>query len=206
MKYMENQDGPLTETTFQVQKANLELDKLQAEIDNLKRSNSLGAKIALYNPVFTVLIAVLGVFVSIDQFNKQQEHNRLQLEEQSKRDFATREQESKKNYWEEQNKTYKDAIDAAATIAGADSLESVKEERKKFWRLYWGIMSLVENRSVEGAMKDFGDSLEKWEMTQEKPLGMERLVYAIAHCGRKSLQNTWSPVDIGDLAEEGCPN
>jgi hypothetical protein len=90
------------------------------------------------------------------QYSEQQGFNRVQLKEQSNRDFAAREQESKKRYWEEQNQIYKEACDAAATIAGGNSLEEIKEERKKFRRLYWGIMSLVENRSVEGAMVDFG--------------------------------------------------
>ena len=197
-------------------KTRLELEKLRAEIESLNRSNSLGSKLAQYNPVFTVLIAVIGVVVSIRQFNAQQDFstrqysqqqtfNREQLMEQSNRDFAAREQESKKRYWEEQNQIYREACDAAAAIAAADSLEEVKAERKKFRRLYWGIMSLVENRSVEGAMVDFGHGLDEWESTRVKPEDMVTRAFTIAHCCRKSLQKTWSPVDIGDLKDERCP-
>jgi len=215
---MNNPDQEYQRSTsfLQDEKTRLELEKLSAEIENLKNSNSLGSKIAQYNPVFTVLIAVLGVMVSIHQFNKQQtfssqqysqqqEFNRAQLKEQSNRDFTAREQESKKRYWEEQNQIYKEAIDATATIANAKRPEEVKKEIKKFRRLYWGIMSLVENRSVEGAMVNFGQGLDEWELTKEKPIDMAKRAITIAHCCRKSLQNTWSPVDIGDLKNGDCP-
>ena len=193
-----------------------EIEKLRAEIQSLKNSGGLGQRIAQYNPVFTVLIAVIGVIVSIHQFNRQQAFNtvqysqqqafnREQLREQSNRDFAAREQESKKRYWEEQNQIYKEACDSAATIAAANSLEEIREERKKFRRLYWGIMSLVENRSVEGAMVNFGQGLDDWELTKAKPEDMAKRAYTIAHCCRRSLQQTWSPVDIGDLEGKECP-
>jgi hypothetical protein len=215
---MENRDQEAGRSAGSLadEKSRLELEKLRAEIASLKNSKDWGARIAQYNPVFTVLIAAVGVIVSIQQFNKQQaistnqysqqqEFNREQLREQSNRDFAAREQESKKRYWEEQNLIYKEACDAAATIAAADSLEEAKEERKEFRRLYWGIMSLVENRSVEGAMINFGRGLDEWELTRVKPEDMASRAYTIAHCCRKSLQQTWSPVNIGDLKDKDCP-
>lgn len=183
----------------------LEVDKLKAEIESLKNSSSLGAKIAQYNPVVTVLIAVIGVVLSVQQYSEQQRFNRDQMQDQSNRDFAAREQESKKRYWEEQNQIYKEACDAAAIIAAGNSLEEIKGERKKFWRLYWGIMSLVENRSVEGAMVDFGRALDEWELTGVKRDDIAKRALTIAHCCRKSLQNTWSPVEIGDLKYGNCP-
>ncbi len=211
-----NQDARNSTNSLADERARLEIEKLKTEIESLRNSTGIGAKLAQYNPVFTVLIAVVGTIISIQQFNKQQifntqqhtqqeAHNRAQLKEQSDREFTAREQESKKRYWEEQNQIYKEACDAAATIATANSLDEVGKERKNFWRLYWGIMSLVEHREVEGAMIDFGEKLGQWELTRSKPGGIKNYSYRIAHCCRKSLQKTWSPVDIGGLKDEGCP-
>jgi len=119
------------------EKTRVEIEKLKAEIQTLKGGTGWGAKIAQYNPVFTVLIAVIGTLVSIQQFNRSQESNTkqytLQQKEQSDRDLAAREQESKKKYWEEQNQTYKEACDAAATVAIADSLGEVRHHRQCRW-------------------------------------------------------------------------
>jgi hypothetical protein len=186
------------------EKAELELEKLRAEIANLKRGNSLGAKLAQYNILFTVAIAVLGAVISISQITAQQKNAGDQLEAQSKRDYESRENESKKKYWEEQNQTYKEAIEAASAIAVAASLEEVKSERKKFWQLYWGKMSLIETSAVEKAMVAFGSHLQSWEANKEKPLEIQNSAFVIAHCARKSLQKTWSPVDIGDLRDKQC--
>jgi hypothetical protein len=211
-----NNQGQENQPSVADSKAALEIEKLKAEIENLRKSNSLGARLAQYNPVVTVLIAVVGVIFSIHQFNtqqkqnteqhlRQQEANSQQMKLQSDRDFTAREQESKKRYWEEQNQIYKEACDAAATIAAASSLEEVKAERKKFRRLYWGIMSLVENSSVERAMVAFDRSLSEWENNHSKPWDLVNHAYTIAHCCRKSLQATWSPVEIGDLKDKQCP-
>lgn len=186
-------------------KNDLEKRKLELEAKGLESKHKWEDRVARYIPVMTALVAVAGVLIGAQQFKKQQEFDRHALAAQSLRDYETRQQELKKEYWEEQIEIYKEAGNAAAAIATAKTLEEVEEERKKFWRLYWGIMSLIEHSEVEKAMKAFGDQLLVWENSKTKPASLETLSYRIAHCSRKSLQKTWSPVDIGDYGNTRCP-
>src|SRR5262245_59960543 len=71
----------------------------------------------------------------------------------------TREKEFGQCFGEKQYKLYSQACRAAANIALADDLEDVKTDRQKFWSLYWGELSVLENRDVLKAMKAYGENL-----------------------------------------------
>ena len=60
----------------------------------------------------------------------------------------SKDQEFRKAFWEKQYQLYSEVTDVAAKIAVADDLESVENERAKFWHLYYGKMSIVENKAV----------------------------------------------------------
>jgi len=118
----------------------------------------------------------------------------------------SKEQEFRKKYWEEQYKLYSDAVDAASTIAMSSDLQSVKEQRELFWRLYWGRLSMVEHRIVEGAMKKYGSVLLRYEqigalpsedeIKGNDPTDLQSAAYELAHAMRKSLAMTWRPVNL----------
>lgn len=200
-----NSETQNTSETIAEKKAALELEKLEVEVDNLKRSrNNFGAKLVQYNIFFTVAIAVMGAVISIYQLSVQQANSIKQLNEQAERDNKSRDNETRKEYWKEQNETYKAAIEAASAIGDAESLNDVKEEQKTFRQLYWGKMNLIESTAVAVAMKNFNEKLERWQGNKVKPEGIENDALKIAHCARKSLQNTWSQVEIGDLKDNQC--
>ena len=120
----------------------------------------------------------------------------------------SKQQEFRKKFWEEHYKLYTEAVDAAATIAMASDLESVKESREIFWRLYWGRLSMVEHRLVEGAMKAYGDVLRDYEQKgqlppedtiKQEPTDLQLAAYELAHAMRKSLAMTWRPVKLGEI-------
>src|SRR5215470_16265347 len=78
----------------------------------------------------------------------------------ARRDAETRSLEARKQYLTRQLDLYTDATRAAAKLATApkDSPEYDKA-RARFWELYWGELSMVENQGVEAAMKQMGDCL-----------------------------------------------
>jgi hypothetical protein len=196
---MEDDNGLLAREKLQ-----LEVEKARLENERIRNENRWPNKLREYIPVITALVAVVGVLIGIYQFNTQQASAQIQLQTQAKLEFETRQAELKRRYWEEQVTIYRDATQTAAAIAISESLDEVREERRNFWTLYWGEMSLLEHREVEQAMVAFGKQLAAWEASQEKPELIENYAFDIAHCCRKSLLKTWSPVDMEDYGGR-CP-
>jgi hypothetical protein len=92
----------------------------------------------------------------------------------------------KQQYWQEQLKVYGEGSNLAAKISIATNLAAVQKERERFWTLYWGQMSLVEDPVVLQAMVTFGDALYAWEQApSKKPPAIEDLSFDLAHCFRK---------------------
>lgn len=118
-------------------------------------------------------------------------------------------QNYRKEIWSAQKLLYERAIEAASKIANGRSLASVSESRKEFWGLYWGSLAMLESPRVESAMVQFGEILAECEKTNEnscfQPVPgnlathLQGAALNIAHCARKSLRETWEPVDIGKL-------
>ncbi|MDO8700738.1 MAG: hypothetical protein Q7J56_03710 [Deltaproteobacteria bacterium] len=123
-------------------------------------------------------------------------------------------QQYRKEIWSAQKKLYEQAVTSASAIANGERFESVAESRKAFWALYWGNLAVLESRSVENAMIEFGNILGNCESSKStecfqyvpgnRRTALQRAALDLAHCARESLRNTWEPVDIGDLAGK-CP-
>ena len=83
---------------------------------------------------------------------------------------------------------YAEAAQAAARIATATSGQAVVDAEKRFWELYWGPLSMVEDRLVEGAMVAFGDELSAWEDREGPPPDhLRSLCFALAKALRTSF-------------------
>jgi hypothetical protein len=110
-----------------------------------------------------------------------------------RRDVETRNLEARKQYLTRQLDLYTDATRAAAKIATSKpgSPEYTKA-LNRFWELYWGELSMVENTAVEGAMKRLGDCLRD----KGCPGGdLPRCSLDLAHACRRSLADSWSVPD-----------
>lgn len=78
-------------------------------------------------------------------------------EVESKNDF-------KKPFYTKQLDYYTAAVEATATLATEDyNSEDYQTAKKTFQRLYWGQMSIVENKAVERQMVIFLHLLDKYE-------------------------------------------
>lgn len=129
--------------------------------------------------------------------------------------YSTRQTEFRKQFWEEQIVLYKEAADAASEIAMSPSLEAASSARSAFWKLYWGKLSMLEDKEVEQAMKSFGARLGECEAGKGEPCFGERdgsagtdlriRSYHLAHCLRFSLLETWNPAKLDD-SRDTCPH
>jgi hypothetical protein len=114
---------------------------------------------------------------------------------------STKRSEFRKRFWEEQLQIYKRTCAAAATIATAEAIAKVEQERRAFWQLYWGELSILESKAVKTAMERFGNQLLIVEAGKADPRTLEDLSYELARACRMSLKKTWEPVRVDDLPE-----
>jgi len=143
-----------------------------------------------------VLIAVIPITAGVFQY------------------YLTRQTEFKKQFWEEQIVLYKEAADAASEIAMSPDLEASATARTRFWKLYWGKLSMLENKEVEEAMAGFGAKLGECELQIGDPCfggpdgseltDLRKKSYELAHCLRFSLLETWNPAGL-DSSRDKCP-
>jgi hypothetical protein len=146
-------------------------------------------------PIITLIVAAIPVTVGLTQY------------------YITRQTEFRKRFWEEQVALYREATDAAAEIAMSADLAAATDARKRFWKLYWGKLSMIEHKEVERAMITFGTTLsdcEKGNKTTcfgpiegEPPTDLRARAYQLAHCARYSLAVTWNPASIDDSHDVG---
>lgn len=74
------------------------------------------------------------------------------------------------------------------------------EDEQEFWQLYWGLMVLIENESIETAMVEFGEALEGSRQIESgaknsaTPLiGLRGASLGVARACRRELAEEWSP-------------
>jgi hypothetical protein len=102
-------------------------------------------------------------------------------------------QANRRPFLEEQLKLCFQATEAAARLASEVDAVEWEKARLCFWRLYWGPLSIVEDREVEGAMFAFGDLL------REKPVSnptlpmpdLEQPSLRLAHAARHLILTSW---------------
>jgi hypothetical protein len=110
-----------------------------------------------------------------------------------RRDVETRNLEARKQYLTRQLDLYTEATRAAAKLATSQqgSPDFIKASNR-FWELYWGELSMVENLEVEGAMKSMGDCLTG---NCKGCPDLKRCSLGVAHACRRSLAESWGVPD-----------
>lgn len=97
-----------------------------------------------------------------------------------------RRMEASRPFLDMQLKLYTEAAQIAARIANASG--DPDKDKLRFWELYAGELSMVEDFDVANCMSEFGTALKK-ECDQEN---MQKASIALAHAMRDSLARSWS--------------
>jgi hypothetical protein len=107
--------------------------------------------------------------------------------------------EARRPFLDLQLKLYQDATETASILATSSDPDEVGKAETRFWRLYWGILAMVENGGinqkaggVEGAMVRFGDALHETPRDLNK---LRRASLDLAHTCRDSLAISWGVKD-----------
>lgn len=108
------------------------------------------------------LAIVVGIYLSLRQYSDNSKHER----EEAARDYQ-------KAFYQAQMNVYAEVVNAASTLAttsiSKDSAE-YKVAREKFWQLFWGRMSMFEDKCVEAKMVAFRKLLLKYEQKDYSPI------------------------------------
>ncbi len=136
----------------QLEELRLKNEKLQLELNELRKGKPWHQILIQFVPVLTALIAFAGFFWGL-----------LRYQEQSRSELVSHEREFMKPWIENQRDIYRKALTAAGTVANTENDETRRKAAEEFWQLYHGEMILVETTSVSQAMVAFGKCLEQLE-------------------------------------------
>jgi hypothetical protein len=121
------------------------------------------SKIDLVETVIKILqgLAIIaGIWATYYAYKKQNDEKRnqeIQQRQQTAKEF-------RKSFYEKQLQYYAEAAEATATLATEDiGTEDFKKAKKDFYRLFWGRLSIVEDKTVEARMVQFNNLLESYE-------------------------------------------
>jgi hypothetical protein len=94
------------------------------------------------------------------------------------------------------------ASDAAARLPTEPDPLEWEKARLAFWRLYWGVLSIVEDPEVESAMVKFGKLIPNRPVAGSATHGdkMKNTSYELAHAIRRLILKSWN-VDLPDLED-----
>lgn len=145
--------GDTPERELQLEKIQLENEKLKLELAELKRKKPWHFRMIGMVPIITAAVAVAGFLWGVVQYRDQQTKNRDAQIETAEREFM-------KPWLESQREIYLKALSAASTTANSDDPEKREQAKEEFWQLYQGKMILVETKRVSNAMVHFGHCLD----------------------------------------------
>lgn len=155
-----------------------QLEKIQLEIDGLKRSSRENSLVR-YLPSLTTLVVAAGFLFGVYQFKTQ--HDR----------------EFKKALWEKQLNYYLEAAQAASTLASfnendeKDIQPEMTKARVRFWQLYYGELAIIEDPNVSDAMKEYGRCLRGYKRGECNQSELKQHARVLAQAFRNAVAKSW---------------
>jgi hypothetical protein len=155
--------------------------------------SSVQVPAAIVAGIVSLVIGTITAIVTI-QVAKQNiaaERAKIVLEQQ---------QANRRPFLQKQLEICFEAVDAASRLATETSATELEIARLKFWRLYWGPLSIVENREVEGAMVALGKIVPPQPISSPKlpMVSLQNPSYELAHAARDLMSKSWD-VDLPPL-------
>ncbi len=110
--------------------------------------------------------------------------------------------------WQQQVALYTEAASAAATVATGAEGEERKRAAVQFWRLYRGLLILVEDATVANAMIAFGECLGAAVACGDAEYRERALL--LPYAARQSIEENWDTgvlqwTDLSPRLLAGCP-
>lgn len=136
------------------------------------------------------LAIIIGIWATYNEFRKAADEARTA--EADRHHQAAR--EYRKYFYQKQFDLYGEAVEAAAILSTEDmETDDYKATRKAFYRLFWGKLSIVEDKTVEKSMMRFKTTLEDYENEESttSQRDLEQASLALAHDARAYTLDVW---------------
>ncbi len=167
------------------------------EID-LKKADLRVKKTEVFAKYVSLLVLIVGIAIPFYQYvntlekdRQEREDKRASEEVQRNREIEAALREARKPFLERQQTLYFEAASATSKLATLDRGAERDAARKRFYHLFWGELSVVEDELVEGAMVRFENTLKLYETGQTDKSELEQVSLNLAHSCRNSLARGW---------------
>jgi hypothetical protein len=128
--------------------------------------------------VVTPLLTVAGLFIGVWQFNRQQGFNDSQ--------------EFKRKIWERRLDAYTEIGNLTASlVTSTGDTARFDSLTHRFEQLYWGRMPLIEDQTVEEAMRKFNAELYDFKNRDSDLNRLKGRGYELMKACQQSLHNSW---------------
>ncbi|WP_106792412.1 hypothetical protein [Aquimarina sp. Aq78] len=135
--------------------------EIKSKLDTKKKVDLFEKSIKLIQ-VLAIIIGILFTYLEYIRFNEEK------IEKEKERNAQTA-KEIRMHFYKYQLDYYAEATDATSTLATEErDSEDYQNARKKFQRLFWGRLAIVEEKTVEAQMVKFKNLLEQYEQPESK--------------------------------------
>jgi hypothetical protein len=187
MQYSKDTDMKLSDE----EKSKIELEEhYRNEVHQKFRTKS---KLDLVETIIKILqgvAIVVGVWATYIAYKKQIEDRAIQ----EKVSIEQTAKEYRKGFYDKQFQFYSEACDATSILA-TEKIGTVDyiQARKSFYRLFWGRLSIVEDKTVEAKMVEYDSLLSRYEneSTEVTQSELQQASLKLAHAASKYTINVW---------------
>ena len=176
----------------QLEKLQLENEKLKQELQDRGKSKPWHAVLIQFVPIISALVAVAGFLWGVYQYQAQQTRNLEAQRLQSERELETAQRDLMKPWLDSQREIYVQALTAASTIANTNDSEELRQATTEFWNLYHGKMILVETQEVADGMVRFGSCINSGCNSAKLNEQLHQLATAMANSMAATAQMTYA--------------
>lgn len=168
----------------------LELDLKKADL-RIKKTEVVAKYVSLIVLLIGIAIPFYQYVNTLKKEQREREDKRIHEEAQRNKEVEAAAREARKPFLERQQTLYFEAASAASKLATLESGAERDASRKRFYHLFWGELSVVEDELVEGAMVRFKNTLELYESGEASRTELEQMSLSLAHSCRDSLARGW---------------
>jgi hypothetical protein len=173
----------------------LELESKKADLKN-KRWELLFKLAGLLTITFGIAWPLYQYTKTLEKEREDRKERQAREDEQKRKETEAALREARKPFLQRQQELYFEAATVASKLSTLAPGTEREAARKRFYQLYWGELSVVEDELVEKAMVRFKGEFEKYEgeranNSQASRLELERGSLILAHACRDSLARGW---------------
>lgn len=172
-----------------------------AENPDLNNLNATEKKWQIRSTQLAVLVTLAGLIVGGIKYLNQRANSLKAEADNAKAQSENAKRESQKPFLERQLNTCFDTVGIVGSLA-ADNEPGIivkaqehAETLNKFWIHFHGVLSVVENNKVEGAMVAIGNQLRDCEQSHHK-CDLQDNANRLAHACRDLMRRGWDITDV----------